>query len=351
MKRTVLALLALLLLSGSGCKNRLVFVTHTSVGLDISGTANYPNKISFSHNRFEAAIVPRKTDGSGESHSVYGGMDSDVKFSIPPKYRIEQVFATGHAAALAASRDASERSGAAPAARVDAGHQNNRSRGSSDTAPLVFMTGTTLGIHFTVGEQELNPSALVGYRRSEATIIPIVEKSKEVRSVYADIHLSSREDDALKAAESDEVAEGAGATPPAKAVADERKVSQWGGVRIKQSFATGQAAEILASENSEAQTNLMRAAGLSASAGLKELKQDNEKLGKSAGDIIDNLPDSKLEAAGQAAIDADILRGTIEDFKKLSPSEQRQTLKNAAAPTGPRTRTKVKKFLLLIKAP
>lgn len=265
-------LLLALCLTSAGCKNRLVFVTQTSLGLDVSGTASYPNRVSFSYNRYEGAIVPRKRDGSNESHSVFGGTDSDVRFAIPPKYRIDQVFATGKAAWSAANRvseapeKAADATGDGMRDASEGGRTTSRSRASKrdgaserrftvkPEAPLVFMTGTTLGIHLTAGEQEINPTALIGYRRSEATVIPIFDPKREVRSVYADIHISGGETDAV---------DGSGPNTDAakrKAMAEEKHVSQWGGVRIQQSFATGEAAETLAKYNREIQAKLQRAA-------------------------------------------------------------------------------------------
>lgn len=311
----------------TGCKNRLVFVTQTSAGLDISGTANYPNKVSFSYSRYEGAIVPRKTAGSNQSHSVYGGMDSDVKFALPPKYRIDQVFATGEAAALAAKRITELSSGGREETTADRGGGNGRKTESrTDTAPLVFLTSTTLGIHFTAGEQELNPTALVGYRRREATVIPIVDSAKEARSVYADIHLSSRELDAAKsdAASGDE--------PDAavrRELAEENGVSQWGGVRIKQSFATGHAAETLAAGDSQVRAKLDAAAGLQATdRNLKRLKLRAEGLAEEIFTELDRLEDEQLNAALNAFravgfISDDEVRGNRE----LAPRAKCRKLK------------------------
>jgi hypothetical protein len=301
MKRKVLMLfIAAIVGATTGCKSRLAFVTQTSLGLDVSGTASYPNKVSFSYGRYEGAIVPRKTDGSNEGHSVYGGMNSDVKFSLPPKYRIDQVFATGDAAIIAARRDTNDADG------------NGRTKGDgtraagkpcecqpggphqcgSDTKPLVFLTSTTLGVHFTAGEQEANPSALVGYRRREATMIPIADSSKEVQSVYADIHLSSRELDAKNR-------QGADAADK-RAIAEQNDVSQWGGVKIRQSFATGEAAKQLA-KNAYVQNKLSRAAKTDQTAAVL---RDNKAV---AADVVsdmkkelDRLADAKLVDAVSA---------------------------------------------------
>src|SRR5688572_23363059 len=97
MRNALAVMLIATLIFGAGCKSRVVFTTHTSLGLDVSGTAQMPNKVSLSYNRFEAAIVPRKTNG--EAHAVYGGLDADLKFF--GGHTIKQTFATGKAAMLA----------------------------------------------------------------------------------------------------------------------------------------------------------------------------------------------------------------------------------------------------------
>ena len=321
----------------TGCQNRLVFVTQTSMGLDISGTANYPNKISLSHHRYEAAIVPRKTDGTGESHSVFGGMDSDLKFAIPPKLRIDQVFATGNAAIQAVE----EKQTTAAATTAAKAAKTKPDSDKSKTSPLIFLTGTTFGLHFSSGEQELNPTALVGYRRSEATMIPIVDPDQEVQSVYADIHISSQEDEAKAETDSDEV----------RAVADSKKISQWGGMRVQQSFGTGKAAEILAGSNATARKRLNQAANLASTKEVEQLEKRGKQTGQSAATTIDGLPANKLEAAGQAALETKVLGGTIEEFKALDETGKRNALKAATdSPVGNRAENRVKAFHKRLKA-
>ena len=192
-----------------GCKSRVVFTTQTSLGLDVSGTAQWPNKVSFSYNRFEGAIVPRKTNG--EAHSVYGGMDADINFFSG--HTIKQTFATGKAAMLVSGADTNG---------VD--FPGTESGGKDH--PLVFLTATTFGLHLTAGEKEMSPNLLLGYRRSEAAVIPVPEPAQEVRSVYADILINSSTD--------------------TNATAITTNFSALRGVRIKQSFATGRAADALA---------------------------------------------------------------------------------------------------------
>lgn len=201
------------------CQNRVIFTTQSSLGLDVSGTAEFPNKVSFSSDRYEAAIVPRKT--GGESHSVYGGMDADMTWFSG--HAIRQTFATGEAAKLATGGEAES---LAPTT-------------SASKAPLIFYTGTTYGLNISAGEQSMPPNLLLGYRRTEATIIPVPDPAQEVRSVYADIQI----------------------TTGSKATHVSTNISTLGGVRIKQSFATGKAAEWLARNSVEVREKLAIAAG------------------------------------------------------------------------------------------
>lgn len=189
----------------AGCKsNRLVFVTQSSIGMDVSGTAQMPNKVSFSYDRYEAAIVPRKSDG--EAHSVFGGMDADMTWY--GSHAIKQTFATGEAAKIATMADSEK---LAPT-KV------------TNTAALIFLTATTYGLNLSAGEQSMPPNLLLGYRRTEAAVIPTPDPDQEARSVYADIHINT-----------------SGKTNPVTT-----NFSTLGGVRIVQSFGTGAAANALA---------------------------------------------------------------------------------------------------------
>jgi hypothetical protein len=222
MRKIIIPLLAAAVCSTAGCANRVVFVTHSSVGLDVSGTAQLPNKVSFSFERYEAAIVPRKTNG--EAHSVFGGMDADMTWFRG--HTIKQTFATGEAARLAAGGTS----------------DNPVNTTNRDTAPLIFLTATTYGLNLSAGEQSMSPNLLLGYRRTEASVIPVPDSAQEVRSVYADILINS-------------------ATNTDSSVIT-TNFSALAGVRIKQSFATGKAADALAKTNKEVRENLAAAAGV-----------------------------------------------------------------------------------------
>lgn len=205
---------------GVGCAGkRVVFATKSQLGLDVSGTAQMPDKISFTYGRFEGAIVPRSSDG--HAYSVYGALDSDVRFFGDST--IEQTFTTGHAAKIAASKTKSL-------------PEDPQPTNAFSTKSLFFVTDTSYGLKLSAGKQDLSPTLMLGYKRVEGAVIPVDDHEPEVRSVYADITINSSTD-MLVAADS-------GAPLPRNR-----------GVRIVQRFATGDAA-VGAASNSKIQRAL-----------------------------------------------------------------------------------------------
>lgn len=199
-------ILGLGLLVHTGCTPRVFFATKTSIGMEVSGTAQMPDKVSLSTSRYEGAIVPRSANG--QPYSVYGGMDADMKW-FPPKYTIRQTFATGNAAQIAAG-----------AKSVSSADKNS----NPTLKPLFFVTDTSFGLKISAGKQDVSPTFILGYKRAEGAIIPVDKSESEVRSVYADITINSTTNET-------------GITT---------NFPNNGGVRIKQSFATGKAADIAA---------------------------------------------------------------------------------------------------------
>jgi hypothetical protein len=289
MKAIAKSALLLVLLIGlqTGCRQRLVFATHTSLGLDVSGTAQYPNKVSLSHNRYEAAIVPRKADG--EAHSVFGGLDSDISFwkgSI-----IKQTFATGEAANLAT------------------GGQEARLRSTSNDskAPLVFVTATTFGLHLSAGESQMAPNLLMGYRRSETSVIPVPDSTQEVRSVYADILINTKShpDDS---------------EPRSPASAITTNFPSVAGVRIKQSFATGKAANQLARYSEAARANLRTAAGVDlASDIMRRNKLRAEGIVQEIGNELDRFANAQLDEVVDVFHEASLISSLEAKFFRGEP--------------------------------
>lgn len=270
MKKPIILLFMTTLCLTAGCKsNRLVFVTQSSIGMDVSGTAQLPNHVSFSFDRYEAAIVPRKTNG--EAHSVFGGMDADMTWFSG--HAIKQTFATGEAAKLATG---GERNPPSPTR-------------AKDTASLIFLTATTYGLNLSAGEQSMPPNLLLGYRRTEAAVIPVPDPAQEVRSVYADIHINTA----------------------GKSTAATTNFSTLGGVRIKQSFGTGAAAEALA-RTSAVKERLAEAASLDPKV-VAELKSKKAKR---------ELVLTRVSKDGKT-VDADLLKKllTDQDGKRLRGTE------------------------------
>ncbi|MCH6256242.1 hypothetical protein MLD52_06760 [Puniceicoccaceae bacterium K14] len=158
----------------SGCANHLYFGTNTTIGLDVSGTAQVPTKIALAVEREEVAIVPNKSNG--EAHSVFGAMDSNLTWFDGQV--IKQVFATGQAAINAAS---------------GTGKQNGTSKQNEtgNNGHLYFGTKSVLGIDINSGAGSSEPASFtLGFNRKEATVIPLNKTScKEANSVYADISI------------------------------------------------------------------------------------------------------------------------------------------------------------------
>jgi hypothetical protein len=221
-KLPLLGLLALLSL-GSGCSRRMIFVTHSSLGLNVSGTAQMPNKVAFDYSRYEATLVPRKTNG--EAQPVFGGLDADVNF-WRGNHIIREAFATGDAADIASgAKNFSDTSACPP-----------EGTGGTPSRSLFFMSGTTYGLHINLGEQATPPNLVLGYQRHTATIIPVQSPEQKAGSVYADVSINTTEPEA--------VANGnvTGLTNAPAAFSNLK------GTRIRQFFATGLAAKKLAEE-------------------------------------------------------------------------------------------------------
>jgi hypothetical protein len=290
MRFPIVVVLACLL---TGCANRVLFTTQTSLGLDVSGTTQIPNKVSFSYNRFEAALVPRKTNG--QAHSVYGGLDADVSFF--KGHTIKQTFATGKAAMIATGADTSE---------LDHDRETVKSN-----AQLVFLTATTFGLHLAAGGKEMSPNLLVGFRRSEAALVPVPDPAHEVRSVYADILINTTTNG------------GASITT---------NFSTVGGVRIKQAFATGRAAEAVAATDA-AQQKLHEASGIAGTAkSLRRLNAEAQDLVDKISSQLDRLNDNRLPQAVEAMRQANLFEaGDFANAMSIPPRDLCRQIKQALA--------------------
>lgn len=160
-------------------------------------------------------------------------------------------------------------------------------------------------------------------------MIPIDDPGRESRSVYADILINS-------------------STSPNSTTTN---FSVTGGVRIKQSFATGQAAEKLAND-AGVQEQLNKAAG-TVHGRLERQKQLASDLQAQIATEIDRLPEVKLDAAGQAMRDTGLIDdANLATFKTTSSYAKMHSSKGIADlgknPSAGDI-AKVEKYLVLVR--
>lgn len=190
------------LLSLAGCAtNDAVFVTKTSFSvLDVDAT---PAGISIAHDRVEGYFGPRFDNGqvypvTGYFYANGSGLSREV----------QQVFAGGEAATVVL--------GAAPGAPPTENCGDSRAN-----PPLLFATGTTIGIKLGFAENTVLPTSFVfGMRRKEMAWVPVSKTCQPSVLATLDSNASAR------------------------AKADDPKLK--GGVA--QYFATGAAAVLLATD-------------------------------------------------------------------------------------------------------
>lgn len=161
MSRTLLiaGLAAALALAGcASVDTHATFVTRTSLALVDVDSA--PSGVSFGYQRTEGYLGPRLKDGSAVP--VVGFIRTNGSLL---GRSLQQVYATGCAAEVVTQ--------AATAASAPAASACTRTTLKDEkTRPMLFATGTTLGVGFSLGEGNA-PSLTLGYRRKEASIIPV----------------------------------------------------------------------------------------------------------------------------------------------------------------------------------
>ncbi|WP_051243247.1 hypothetical protein [Azohydromonas australica] len=189
----------------AGPQGYVTFVTKTSLSIvDVDST---PPGVSVAYDRVEGYVGPQLLDG--KAPPVTGSIRTDGNLLAR---NIRQVYATGRAA-LIVNSPASAPAPAAEAASAPA------SAASGPQRPVFFGTGTVLGLKFSFSQDGLPGSFTLGYRRKEASVIPVTEDRLRLPSVIAvlsnDVQAGSRD----------------------KA-----------GLGLEQYFATGDAADALASD-------------------------------------------------------------------------------------------------------
>ncbi|MHB9117810.1 MAG: hypothetical protein ACYC2R_06015 [Burkholderiales bacterium] len=259
---TTAVLLGVAALAGGCASERevLFFGTHTALGVDVSGTVGVPDSVSLGYQRREVAVVPPKKDGT--TRSVLGATDSDLGLG---DVRIKQLFATGEAARQAAGSSAAA-APATPAANSGTSRQ-----------PILFTTEANLSLlHVQASSSSLSPRLSLGYSRSEITLIPVAYDDNEAASVYADISIESGSAGKSDSQITSNVEKELGQHPSRFS----------GGIRLVQSFATGDAAVKLVENNTnQAKDRLLSAVAGKTVAAIGKGKQDAELSQKLAADF------------------------------------------------------------------
>lgn len=139
-----------LVLVGGCASDHVVFVTKTSLGVDVEAT---PASASLAYDRVEGYAGPQLSDGS--VLPVAGAISTDGKLF---DRKVRQIYATGNAALIATGKidvpaPASDPPNIAP-------------------KPMFFGTGTTLGLKLGFGEGGISNSMSLGYKRKEISVIP-----------------------------------------------------------------------------------------------------------------------------------------------------------------------------------
>ncbi len=201
-RSVILPAFAVLLLAGGCAQNdRVLFVTSSSLGINVDSK---PPTASLAYDRTEGFVGPRYDNGG--MPEVVAMIDSDGGLFKP---EVRQLYATGAAATTAVGRNTEGPKTLTGGRRM-----------------AFFGTSTTTGFKIGFGEASPIPdSFLFGFRRKEASVIPLgtTGQGAAQTDVYASV-LGSYDSGVVAAG-------GSGDTK----------------FRMKQFFATGQAAEVLAS--------------------------------------------------------------------------------------------------------
>lgn len=201
------ACLALLLGGCAETPRNVVFMTKASIGIDIESTAQ---TASVAYDRVEGYYAPRYA--GQEPPAVYASLATNGKMI---DRKIKQVYATGNAAKIVSTPISQSPPAAAP---PDRGSNSATAGGAvANTKSMFFGTGTVFGLKLGFGPTSLD-SFTLGFKRKELSIIPHDPSDTDFPSVMASFN------------------------------GNQATIRPDGGsLSIKQFFATGVAAESLAS--------------------------------------------------------------------------------------------------------
>lgn len=150
------------LILAAGCTNpdTAIFATVSAFGVNVDSK---PPTVAIAYDRFEGFIGPRY--GNGGAPPVVASMETDGNAVTP---RVRQTYATGAAAVNAVGGDVTGPEGL----------QDNKKL-------MLFGTATTVGIKVGFGTEGVPDSLVFGYRRKEASIIPLGEDGQ--KAVYPSV--------------------------------------------------------------------------------------------------------------------------------------------------------------------
>lgn len=207
-----LSLLGVACLSVVGCADpdRVVFVTDTSIGINVDSK---PAAVSLAYDRTEGFIGPRYDNGAVPP--VVASIETGGTVFNP---EIRQVYATGAAAVLATNHS---------------GAQGGPTELVGGRRLVFFGTTTTLGVKVGFTSEVYPDSLVIGYKRKELSVIPLgtEEVDGKKRDVYPSVLGSI--DTTISTVDADDLT----------SAADRRRAV---GLENAQFFATGLAAEALA---------------------------------------------------------------------------------------------------------
>lgn len=249
------AAFALAALSACANPDSVLFVTATSIGINVDSK---PPTASIAYDRVEGYFGPRYENGG--LPPVVASIETGGNVFNP---KIRQIYATGDAAERAVSDSPG------PVEQRELGGDPKQKR------LAFFGTGTTIGLKVGIGPQGVPDSLTFGYKRFEASLIPL--GTKEVNGRKIDVYPS--------------------VLGSIDTVTNASSLSSTG-LTSGQFFATGRAAEALASRQ-RIRSAFQDIAATAVSAASPERMEQDERLAKILAHVA---PEGAVDPAKLAAL-------------------------------------------------
>lgn len=140
-----------LMLAGCANNQHVVFITKTSLGIDVS---TEPSSASIGYDRFEGYVGPRFDNGAVPPVAASFETNGQLLGRA-----VRQVYATGEAARVVTS----------------AGNPASSPLPSGPHQVMFFSTATTVGLKLGFGSTGATDNFTFGYKRREASVIPVTD--------------------------------------------------------------------------------------------------------------------------------------------------------------------------------